>query len=104
MHYFVAGEVNLYQQPSNSVGYIDPYRLDKVDVIVSNNGIMNEDDSRIRRVNAVEIISSIKKMVLNILRKDKGHKGSVKRKRFKALLDEGYMEEILSSSSTYGVD
>lgn len=45
---------------------------------------MNEDASRIRRGNAAEIISGIKKMALNLLRDYKGFKAGLKRKRKKA--------------------
>ncbi|EEU5967431.1 ISAs1-like element ISEc26 family transposase [Escherichia coli] len=63
---------------------------------------MNEDASRIRRGNAAEIISGIKKMALNLLRDCKDIKGGVKRKRKKVALNTCYIEEVLASCSELG--
>lgn len=63
---------------------------------------MNEDASRIRRGNAAEIISGIKKMALNLLRDYKGFKAVLKRKRKKAALSTCYIEEVLAACATPG--
>lgn len=63
---------------------------------------MNEDASRIRRGNAAEIISGIKKMVLNLLRDYKGFKAGMKRKRKKAALNSCYIEEVLAACAERG--
>ncbi|MGU9649981.1 ISAs1 family transposase [Salmonella enterica] len=58
---------------------------------------MHEDASRIRRGNAAEIISGIKKMALNLLRDYKGFKAGLKHKRKKAALSTCYIEEVLAA-------
>lgn len=58
---------------------------------------MNEDASRIRRGNAAEIISGIKKMALNLLRDYKVFRAGLKRKRKKAMLSTCYIEEVLAA-------
>lgn len=63
---------------------------------------MNEDASRIRRGNAAEIISGIKKMALNLLRDYKGFKAGMKRKRKKAALSTCYIEEVLAACAAPG--
>lgn len=63
---------------------------------------MNEDASRIRRGNTVEIISGIKKMALNLLRDYKGFKAGMKRKRKKAALNSCYIEEVLAACAERG--
>lgn len=63
---------------------------------------MNEDASRIRRGNAAEIISGIKKMALNLLRDYKGFKAGLKRKRKKAALSTCYIEEVLAACAGSG--
>ncbi|HAW0505546.1 ISAs1 family transposase [Escherichia coli] len=63
---------------------------------------MNEDASRIRRGNAAEIISGIKKMALNLLRDYKGFKAGLNRKRKKAALSTCYIEEVLAACAAPG--
>lgn len=63
---------------------------------------MNDDASRIRRGNAAEIISGIKKMALNLLRDYKGFKAGLKRKRKKAALSTCYIEEVLAACAAPG--
>lgn len=63
---------------------------------------MNEDASRIRRGNAAEIISGIKKMALNLLRDYKGFKAGMKRKRKKTALSTCYIEEVLVACAESG--
>lgn len=63
---------------------------------------MDEDVSRIRRGNAAEIMSGIKKMGLNLLRDYKGFKAGLKRKRKKAALSTFNIEEVLAASTVCG--
>lgn len=57
-----------------------------------------EDDSRIRKGNAAENFSIIRRLVLNLIKQEKTAKKSVKTKRLKAALDNDYLVKILTSS------
>jgi len=54
-----------------------------------------EDKSRIRSGNAAENLGLVRKICLNLLRKEKSFKGSLERKRKKAGWDNEYLEKIL---------
>lgn len=55
-----------------------------------------EDASRIRNGNAAENMSTLRKVAINLLKQEKSKpKLSVKRKRFEAILDEGYLDKII---------
>ena len=55
-----------------------------------------EDASRIRKGNAAENMSTLRKVAVNLLKQEKSQtKLSVKRKRFAAILDEHYLDKII---------
>lgn len=53
-----------------------------------------EDDSRIRKENAPQNMAILKRMALNILKKD-ASKGSLRTKRYRAALDTTFLEQLL---------
>jgi predicted transposase YbfD/YdcC len=58
--------------------------------------IFSEDQSRIRDKNAAQNIAFLRKMAISILKKDKSKNISLKRKRFMAGIEEGYLSHLLS--------
>ena len=54
-----------------------------------------EDESRIRKGNAPENFAAIRHIALNLLRKNKTFKGSVKTKRLNAAMDTKYLEQVM---------
>lgn len=54
-----------------------------------------EDDSRIREQVSVRMFAQLRKMALNIVRRDKNSKISLRARRKSAGWDNGYMEELL---------
>jgi len=54
-----------------------------------------EDESRIRKGYSPENFAAIRHIALNLLRKNKTFKGSVKTKRLNAAMDSKYMEEVI---------
>ncbi|WP_199609839.1 hypothetical protein [Flocculibacter collagenilyticus] len=55
----------------------------------------HEDDSRIRRGNAVEVMNAFRKLALNIVKTDTTKKASMKRKLKMAALDDDFRTELL---------
>lgn len=55
----------------------------------------NEDRSRIRAGNASENIAVVRKIALNLLKKENSFKGGIERKRNKAGWDEKYLEKVI---------
>ena len=55
----------------------------------------NEDDSRIRRGNAAEVMNAFRKIVLNIVKQDKSRKASMKRKLKMAALEDDFRAKLL---------
>jgi predicted transposase YbfD/YdcC len=53
-----------------------------------------EDDSRIRKDNAPQNMAIVKRIALNILKKDNS-KGSLRTKRYRAALDTAFLEKLL---------
>lgn len=54
-----------------------------------------EDDSRIRRGNGAEVMSTFRRLTLNLLKKNTSCKASMKRKRKIALMDEELLTELI---------
>jgi predicted transposase YbfD/YdcC len=54
-----------------------------------------EDASRVRKDNGAENLSVIRHMAINIMRKDKSTKGSVKARRYKCALSPEYANKVL---------
>jgi predicted transposase YbfD/YdcC len=59
--------------------------------------VFGEDASRIRTQNAPRNLSLLRRLALNLLRQHSG-KGSLKMKRYRAGLDNSFLQEILSAS------
>ena len=59
--------------------------------------VFKEDDSRVRKNNGAANQSMLKKMAMNILKMEKitTKKTSLKLKRFKAAMDEGFLEKLI---------
>jgi predicted transposase YbfD/YdcC len=57
-----------------------------------------EDDSRIRKDHAPHNLAMLRHLVLNLLRQEKTHKGSLRMKRFRAGLDDDYLAKVLGVS------
>lgn len=57
--------------------------------------IFNEDQSRARTKNAAQNLATLRRTVLNILKKDDTPKLSMRRKRTKAALDESFLAKLL---------
>lgn len=57
---------------------------------------MREDDCRIRRGNAAELLSGIRHIAINILTQNKEFKAGLKRKMRKAAMDRGYLASVLA--------
>ena len=55
-----------------------------------------EDESRVREGDGAENLSVLRRMALNLLKREKTHKGGIEAKRCRAGWDEGYMETVLS--------
>ncbi|MEM9507600.1 MAG: ISAs1 family transposase [Cyanobacteria bacterium P01_E01_bin.35] len=62
--------------------------------------VFNEDSSRIRQDNGARNLSILRRLALNLLRQDPS-KGSLKMKRYKAGLDDGFLLQILAHSSLF---
>ena len=56
-----------------------------------------EDESRIRRGNGAEVMSTFRRLTLNLLKKNTTSNASLKRKRKIALMDEKLLTEIIDS-------
>lgn len=54
-----------------------------------------EDDSRIRRGNAAEVMNAFRKVALNIVKTNTTRKASMKRKLKMAALDDNFRAELL---------
>jgi predicted transposase YbfD/YdcC len=59
--------------------------------------VLREDASRIRIGNAAENMSTLRRLALNLLRREKSEKRGVHVKRLKAALDEKYLLKVLRS-------
>lgn len=55
-----------------------------------------EDESRIRRGHAAEVMSTLRRITLNLLKSDTTKKASLKRKRKIAALDEDFLSTLIS--------
>lgn len=58
--------------------------------------IFREDQSRIRKAHAPENVAWLRRLALSLLSKETSFKGSIRRKRFKALMDNNYLTTILT--------
>jgi predicted transposase YbfD/YdcC len=58
----------------------------------------SEDKSRIRKDHAPHNLAMLRHLVLNLIRQEKTHKGSLRMKRFRAGLDDNYLEQVLGVS------
>jgi predicted transposase YbfD/YdcC len=56
-----------------------------------------EDESRIRAGHAPENLAALRHIALNLLKKDKSFKGSIKTKRLNAAMDVEYLQEVVFS-------
>lgn len=56
---------------------------------------MNEDDSRIRRGNAVELFSGVRHIAVNILSENKEFKAGLRGKMRRAAVDREYLASVL---------
>lgn len=59
--------------------------------------VFREDQCRIRVGNAAENMSTLRRLALNLLRRDKSEKCGIQIKRLKAALDESYLLKVLTS-------
>lgn len=59
--------------------------------------VFREDDCRIRIGNAAENMSTLRRLALNLLRREKTEKRGVHGKRLRAALDDNYLLKILNS-------
>ncbi len=59
--------------------------------------VLREDDCRIRIGNAAENMSTLRRLAMNLLRREKSDKRGVNVKRLKAALDEKYLLKVLRS-------
>ncbi len=57
-----------------------------------------EDESRIRRGNAAEVMSTFRRLTLNLLKQNQTSKASLKRKRKIALMDEKLLNELIQGN------
>ena len=57
---------------------------------------MNEDDCRIRRGNAAEMLSGFRHVAINMLNNTKTFKAGLKRKQKKAAMSTRYLSEVLA--------
>ena len=55
-----------------------------------------EDECRVREGDGAENLSVLRRMALNLLKREKTHKGGIEAKRCRAGWDEGYMETVLA--------
>ena len=55
-----------------------------------------EDEGRVREGDGAENLSVLRRMALNLLKREKTHKGGIEAKRCRAGWDEGYMETVLA--------
>ncbi|MDP8108024.1 ISAs1 family transposase [Pasteurella atlantica] len=55
----------------------------------------HEDNSRIRRGNAAEVMNAFRKLALNIVKTDTTRKASMKRKLKMAALDDNFRAQLL---------
>lgn len=59
-----------------------------------------EDASRIRKENAAENFSLLRRMALNLLNREQTVKGSVRMKRYRAAMDNNYLLKVLAASNS----
>ena len=59
--------------------------------------VLREDDCRIRVGNAAENMSTLRRLAMNLLRREKSDKRGIHVKRLKAALDEKYLLKVLRS-------
>jgi len=59
----------------------------------------SEDKSRIRKQNSPENFALLRRLAINLLKQEKGFKGSLKMKRYLAGMDNNYLVQILNSAS-----
>jgi len=57
--------------------------------------IFREDQSRIRKAHAPENVGWLRRFALTLLKKENSFKASIRRKRFKALMDNNYLNSVL---------
>jgi predicted transposase YbfD/YdcC len=58
--------------------------------------VFKEDACRVRKDNSPQNLAVLKRLALNILRMDADSKRSLKKRRFKACLNQGYLDNILN--------
>ncbi|MEG4307680.1 ISAs1 family transposase [Microcoleus sp. D3_18a_C4] len=59
----------------------------------------SEDNSRIRKDHSPENFALLRRLAVNLLKQEKGFKGSLKMKRYLAGMDNNYLVQILDSAS-----
>ena len=59
---------------------------------------LNEDNCRIRKENAPENFSVMRRLAVNLLGREKSHKRGVKNKQFLAAMDNDYLTKVLSAA------
>lgn len=59
--------------------------------------IFREDQSRIRLAHAPENVGWLRRFALTLLKKENSFKASIRRKRFKALMDNHYLKAVLQA-------
>ena len=57
--------------------------------------ILKEDSSRLRAKRAARNLAVVRRMVLNLLRQDLSQNCSLKRKRFRASMDQDILERLI---------
>ncbi|MEG4574159.1 ISAs1 family transposase [Microcoleus sp. N3A4] len=63
------------------------------------NVTFSEDKSRIRKDHSPENFALVRRLAVNLLKQEKGFKGSLKMKRYLAGMDNNYLVQILNSAS-----
>lgn len=97
------------QQTSYYLSSLDSSAQQALHVVRSHWGIENsqhwsldvsfrEDHSRIRAGHAAHNMGLLRRLALNLLKQDKSSKAGIKRKRFKAGLDDDYLFSVLATS------
>ena len=56
--------------------------------------IFREDESRVRKGHGPENFATIRRIALQLLRKETSHPGSIKTKQFRAAMDNAYLRKV----------
>ena len=65
---------------------------------------LNEDKSRIRKDNAPENLAILRRIALNIVKREQTQKASVRRRAKKAGWDNSYLQQVLVSKDAFALN